>query len=86
MLDRFSQIKPKVVFSVESVRYNGRTHDHLSKLASVIEGLPDVCRVVIQPFCGDKGDIDISSIPKRSILLITYCNLCTCSIVHVHVT
>ena len=39
MLDRFSQIKPKVIFSVEAVCYNGKTHDHLKKLQSVVEGV-----------------------------------------------
>ena len=35
VLDRFSQIQPKVVFSVEAVSYNMKTHDHLSKLSQV---------------------------------------------------
>ena len=67
VLDRFSQIKPKVIFSVEAVCYNGRTHDHLTKLRNVVDGLPDVCKVVIQPFCGSKDTVNISSIPKRFV-------------------
>ena len=35
VLDRFSQIQPRVVFSVEAVSYNMKTHDHLSKLSQV---------------------------------------------------
>ena len=38
VLDRFSQIKPKLIFSVEAVRYNGKVHNHLNKLKSVVEG------------------------------------------------
>jgi len=38
VLDRFSQIKPKVIFSVEAVIYNNRVHNHLEKLQRVIEG------------------------------------------------
>ena len=65
VLDRFTQIKPKVIFSVEAVQYNGRKHDHLTKLRSVVEGLPDLTRVVIQPFCCEGLSVDISSVPKR---------------------
>ena len=64
VLDRFSQIKPKVIFSVEAVRYNNRTHDHMTKLKSVVEGLPDLKKVVLYPFCGSSDSIDTSSIPN----------------------
>jgi hypothetical protein len=36
VLDRFSQIKPKVIFSVNAVRYNGKIHNHLEKLEMVV--------------------------------------------------
>ena len=38
VLDRFSQIKPKIIFSVDAVIYNNKIHDHLQKLTKVIEG------------------------------------------------
>ena len=38
VLDRFTQIKPKVIFSVEAVRYNGKVHDHTEKLKNVVAG------------------------------------------------
>lgn len=38
MLDRFSQIKPKLLFSVNAVVYNGRPHDHSQKLRQVLDG------------------------------------------------
>ena len=38
VLDRFSQVKPKVIFSVEAVRYNNKTHDHMQKLRDVVAG------------------------------------------------
>ena len=52
VLDRFSQIQPKVIFSVEAVRYNGKVHPHLSKLQKVVEGLPALEKVILFPFCG----------------------------------
>ena len=38
VLDRFTQIKPKVIFSVEAVRYNRKVHDHMEKLRNVVAG------------------------------------------------
>lgn len=38
VLDRFSQIQPKLIFSVAAVVYNGKTHDHMEKLSSVVKG------------------------------------------------
>ena len=38
VLDRFVQIKPKLMFSVNAVNYNGKVHRHLDKLGSVSEG------------------------------------------------
>uniref|UniRef100_A0A1X7VJ56 Acetoacetyl-CoA synthetase n=1 Tax=Amphimedon queenslandica TaxID=400682 RepID=A0A1X7VJ56_AMPQE len=66
VLDRFKQIKPKVIFSVEAVRYNGKKHDHLNKLKTVVDGLPDLEKVIIHPFCS--STVDISQV-KNSILL-----------------
>jgi len=51
VLDRFSQIKPKIIFSVEAVRYNGKVHDHMAKLQQVVQGLPELEKVILYPFC-----------------------------------
>lgn len=50
VLDRFSQIKPKLLFSVNAVVYNGRPHDHIQKLNKVLEGLDMVEKVILIPF------------------------------------
>lgn len=63
VLDRFSQISPKVIFSVEAVRYNGKVHNHLSKLHQVVEGLPELEKVILFPFCGSDS-IPTSTIPN----------------------
>lgn len=39
VLDRFSQIKPKVIFSVDAVRYNNKSHNHLEKLTQVVKSM-----------------------------------------------
>ena len=39
VLDRFTQIQPKVIFSVNAVWYNGKVHNHLDKLSQVVQGI-----------------------------------------------
>ena len=43
VLDRFSQIKPKVIFSIEAVRYNNKVHSHMEKLRNVVAGMSPLC-------------------------------------------
>lgn len=74
VLDRFSQIQPKVVFSVEAVSYNMKTHDHMYKLSKVVNELPSVERVVIIPFVLPQSEIDLSRV-KNSIFLQDFLDL-----------
>lgn len=67
VLERFSQIQPKLIFSVNAVHYNGKVHSHLDKLAQVVKGLPDLQKVVIIPFVKD-FKTDISSIQSGIML------------------
>lgn len=64
VLDRFSQIQPKLIFSVAAVVYNGKTHDHMEKLTSVVKGLPDLKTVVVIPYARSKQETDLSKIPN----------------------
>ncbi|KAF9578775.1 hypothetical protein BGW38_005264, partial [Lunasporangiospora selenospora] len=50
VLDRFSQIKPKLLISINAVVYNGRPHDHIQKLNQVLESLDMVEKVILIPF------------------------------------
>ncbi|XP_052222832.1 acetoacetyl-CoA synthetase-like isoform X2 [Dreissena polymorpha] len=67
VLERFSQIQPKVIFSVNAVHYNGKVHDHIEKLEKVVEGLADIQKVIVFPFVST-GPCEIRNI-KHSILL-----------------
>ncbi|XP_054450284.1 acetoacetyl-CoA synthetase isoform X2 [Pteronotus mesoamericanus] len=68
VMDRFSQIQPKLLFSVEAVVYNGKEHAHLDKLRQVVRGLPDLEKVVVIPYITPKEQIDISEIPDSMFL------------------
>lgn len=67
VLDRFSQIRPKIIFSVNAVWYNGKVHRHIDKLHQVVQGLPDLEKVVVIPFVPD-ADCDISEFSKGCVL------------------
>ncbi|XP_059974378.1 acetoacetyl-CoA synthetase isoform X2 [Mesoplodon densirostris] len=68
VLDRFSQIQPKLIFSVEAVVYNGKEHDHMDKLQQVVKGLADLKKVVVIPYVSSREKIDISKIPNSVFL------------------
>jgi len=68
VLDRFSQIKPKVVFSVEAVSYNMKTHDHMAKLKQVVGQLDSVEKVVVIPFVRSQEEVDISGLRNATYL------------------
>ncbi|XP_036163304.1 acetoacetyl-CoA synthetase isoform X1 [Myotis myotis] len=68
VLDRFSQIQPKLIFSVEAVVYNGKVHGHLDKLQQVVKGLPDLEKVVVIPYVAPREEVDISKVPDSVFL------------------
>ncbi|XP_053084702.1 acetoacetyl-CoA synthetase [Pangasianodon hypophthalmus] len=68
VLDRFSQIQPKLIFSVAAVVYNGKQHDHMDKLQRVVKGLPDLKKVVVIPYVRSKGETDLSKVPNSVFL------------------
>ncbi|KAF8329778.1 uncharacterized protein EI90DRAFT_3061952 [Cantharellus anzutake] len=39
VLERFEQVKPKVLFGIDSVVYNAKSHEQIPKLSSVLDGL-----------------------------------------------
>ena len=47
VLDRFSQIEPKVIFSACGYRYNGKYYDSLKKLNGVLKELTTVQKVIL---------------------------------------
>uniref|UniRef100_A0A8C6WX63 Acetoacetyl-CoA synthetase n=1 Tax=Neogobius melanostomus TaxID=47308 RepID=A0A8C6WX63_9GOBI len=57
VLDRFSQIQPKLIFSVAAVVYNG-------KHTTTWKSLPDLKKVVVIPYARSKQETDLSKIPN----------------------
>ncbi len=52
-VDRFGQIEPKVLFTADGYFYNGKEHDSLGRVGSILERMPPVSRVVVVPFRDD---------------------------------
>jgi len=64
VLDRFGQIEPKVLFTANGYRYNGKLFDCLDTVAELIPQMPSLNAVIVVPFTcahpdfsnlGDKG-------------------------------
>jgi len=58
VLDRFGQIKPKVLFTADGYHYAGKTLDSLERIGAVLEQLDSVQTVVVVPYVNDAPAID----------------------------
>ena len=66
VLDRFSQIEPKVLFCADGYRYSGQAHDSLERVAQLVDKLPSVRKVVVVPHLDAQPDV--AEVPKAVVL------------------
>ena len=57
VIDRFAQIEPKVLFSVDGYRYNGRDFDRLDTVAGLQGEMPSLERTVVLPYLTPSPDL-----------------------------
>ncbi len=57
VLDRFGQIKPKVLFAANGYFYNGKSVDCLERVAGIQKQIPGIERVVVIPYTEQAPDI-----------------------------
>jgi acetoacetyl-CoA synthetase len=57
VVDRLSQIEPKVLFTVAGYPYKGRVFDVLSRLEKIVKGVPSLEKIVVLPYVAEKPDI-----------------------------
>jgi len=57
VLDRFGQVEPKVLFACDGYFYNGKTHDSLGRLKTILGELPSVERTVVVPHVSAEPDL-----------------------------
>ncbi len=53
VLDRFGKIKPKVLFTADGYRYNGKQYDTLERAGAIVNAIPAIERVVVVPYQED---------------------------------
>jgi len=57
VLDRFGQIKPKVLFVGNGYYYKGDAIDLIERIATIIKDLPSIEKVVVVPYTEEEPDI-----------------------------
>ncbi|MCC6197795.1 MAG: acetoacetate--CoA ligase [Burkholderiales bacterium] len=63
VVDRFGQIEPRVLVTVDGYYYNGKVVPILDKVAAIVARLPTVERVVVVPYLAQPGALDVTSVP-----------------------
>jgi len=63
VIDRFSQIEPKILFTVDGYYYRDKKFDITTNIKQVIDAIPSIEKVVVVSYISD-GKPDISSIPN----------------------
>jgi acetoacetyl-CoA synthetase len=74
VLDRFGQIRPRVLVAADGYRYNGRAIDTLGRVRDVVARIPDIERVVVVPYLGRMDDVDPAGL-RGAIHWDTYSSL-----------
>ncbi|MFX1411674.1 MAG: acetoacetate--CoA ligase [Promethearchaeota archaeon] len=63
VIDRFSQIEPRVLFTVDGYYYRDKVFDIRDNIKGVVEAIPSIEKVVVVSYISD-GKSDVSRIPK----------------------
>ena len=56
VLDRFGQIRPKVLFTANGYSFKGKKVDSLGRIAQILEKLPSIEKVVVVPYTDPAPD------------------------------
>jgi acetoacetyl-CoA synthetase len=62
VLDRFSQIEPKILFTADGYFYNGKSFDSLARAGAILRQLPMVKKVVVISYTN--AEPDLGPVPK----------------------
>ncbi len=62
VLDRFGQIKPKVLFTANGYFFKGKKLDSLERIGNIIKELPSIEKVVVVPYTD--SDPDLRAVPN----------------------
>ena len=62
VLDRFGQIKPKILFTANGYFFKGKEIDSLERISKILKELPSIEKVIVVPYT--QQDPDIKHIPN----------------------
>ena len=70
VLDRFSQIEPKVLLACDGYRYNGKTYGRLDVVRTLEERLPTLEQTILVPLLGEAeaGPAPANALPWRQVM------------------
>jgi acetoacetyl-CoA synthetase len=57
VLDRFGQIRPRILFCADGYLYAGKAIDSLARVRDVLQRLPEIERVIVVPYLDDRPDL-----------------------------
>jgi acetoacetyl-CoA synthetase len=57
VLDRFGQIRPRILFCADGYRYAGKQIDCLERVREIRERIPEIERVVVVPYLRERPDL-----------------------------
>ncbi len=63
VIDRFAQIEPKVLFTVDGYYYRGKEFDIRENIKAVVDEIPSIEKVIVVSYISD-GKANVSGIPK----------------------
>lgn len=61
VLDRFGQIRPKILFTANGYFFKGKSIDSLKRISSILEDLPSIEKVVVVPYTQEDPNINTIS-------------------------
>jgi len=59
VLDRFGQIKPKVLFTADGYFFKGKRIDCLERIANILKDLPSIEKIVVVPYTENEPDVHV---------------------------
>ena len=62
VVDRFGQIRPRILVCADGYHYAGKSFDRLERIRTIVEQIPAVSRVVVVPYLNSNPDL--SRIPN----------------------
>ncbi len=62
VLDRFGQIKPRIIFTANGYQFKGKSIDSLERISDILKQLPSIEKVVVVPYTEQRANI--SNVPN----------------------